>query len=142
MTVYNFGAGPAMLPLPVRDRIKAEWSDWQGLGVSVTEVGHRTKAFQELLKKAEHDLRTLLAIPDNYKVLFLQGGGQGQFALAPMNLLGKNLQADYLIYGLWSEKAYQEAQRYGQIRPIQIASETVPYTLSAEKDWHLNNKVG
>lgn len=111
MTVrpYNFGAGPATLPESVLREAQAELLDWQGLGVSILEIGHRTKQFKQLLEDAEADLRALLQIPDDYHVLFLSGAARSQFAMIPMNLLKKGQTAAYLISGVWSKMAYQEA---------------------------------
>ena len=112
MRVYNFSAGPAALPLEVLEQAKAEMTDWQGSGMSVMEVSHRSKAFVACAQQAEADLRTLLAIPGNYKVLFLQGGATAQFSAVPMNLCGAEATADYLNTGAWSQKAIAEAKRY------------------------------
>ena len=110
--VYNFSAGPAVLPEEVLKEAQADLLDYKGCGMSVMEMSHRSKMFDEIIKEAEADLRKLMNIPDNYKVLFLQGGGSQQFAMVPMNLM-KNKKADYIITGQWAKKAYQEAQIYG-----------------------------
>lgn len=110
--VYNFSAGPAVLPEEVLREAAAEMLDYQGCGMSVMEMSHRSKTFQTFLDEAEADLRDLMQIPQNYKVLFLQGGAHQQFAMIPMNLM-KNRVADYLITGQWAKKAWKEAQRYG-----------------------------
>jgi phosphoserine aminotransferase len=107
---YNFGAGPAMLPEPVLKEAQEELLDWQSLGVSVLEVGHRTAECIYLLKHAEQTLRELLTIPDNYQVLFLGGAARTQFAMIPMNFLHPKEQAGYLITGIWSQMAFEEAQ--------------------------------
>ena len=110
--VYNFSAGPAVLPEEVLKEAQADLLDYKGCGMSVMEMSHRSKMFDDIIKQAEADLRKLMNIPDNYKVLFLQGGGSQQFAMVPMNLM-KNKKADYIITGQWAKKAYQEAQIYG-----------------------------
>ena len=117
--VYNFSAGPAVLPEEVLQEAAAEMMDYRGTGMSVMEMSHRSKAFDDIIKEAEQDLRDLLHIPDNYKVLFLQGGASQQFAAIPMNLM-KNGVADYIITGQWAKKAYQEAQKYG--KAVAVAS--------------------
>jgi len=111
--VYNFSAGPAVLPEEVLKEAAAEMLDYKGTGMSVMEMSHRSKAYQEIISEAEKDLRELANIPDNYKVLFLQGGASQQFAMIPMNLM-KNKKAAYIITGQWAKKAYQEAQIYGE----------------------------
>ncbi len=111
--VYNFSAGPAVLPEPVLQQAAAEMLDYKGTGMSVMEMSHRSKAFQGILDAAEADLRDLMGIPANYKVLFLQGGASTQFAAIPMNLMGGGV-ADYIVSGSWSKKAFKEAQRYGR----------------------------
>ena len=117
--VYNFSAGPAVLPEEVLQEAAAEMMDYKGTGMSVMEMSHRSAAFDEIIKTAEQDLRDLMGIPDNYKVLFLQGGASQQFAAVPMNLM-KNGVADYIVTGQWAKKAYQEAQKYG--KAVKIAS--------------------
>ena len=108
---YNFGAGPATLPTSILLDVQAELLDWQGQGMSILEIGHRTAAFQALMQEAETDLRELLAIPDSYHVLFLGGAARTQFAMIPMNLLSSGQQAGYLLSGVWSEQAYEEARQ-------------------------------
>ncbi|MDO4632349.1 MAG: 3-phosphoserine/phosphohydroxythreonine transaminase [Eubacteriales bacterium] len=115
--VYNFSAGPAVLPEEVLQEVAAEMMDYQGCGMSVMEISHRSKIFDKIIEEAEQDLRDLMEIPDNYKVLFLQGGGSQQFAMIPMNLM-KNKVADYIVTGQWAKKAYQEAQKYGKANKI------------------------
>ena len=115
--VYNFSAGPAVLPEEVLQEVAAEMLDYQGTGMSVMEMSHRSKAYQKIIDTAEADLRELMNIPDNYKVLFLQGGASQQFAMIPMNLM-KNKVADYIITGQWAKKAYQEAQKYGKANAV------------------------
>ena len=109
--VYNFSAGPAVLPEEVLKEAAAEMLDYKGTGMSVMEMSHRSPEFQQIIDEAEQDLRDLMKIPDNYKVLFLQGGASQQFAMIPMNLM-KNRVADYIVTGQWAKKAYQEAQKY------------------------------
>jgi len=113
--VYNFSAGPATLPEQVLQQAQAEMLDWQGSGMSVMEMSHRGKEFMSIATEAEADLRELLAVPDNYKVLFLQGGASSQFAMIPMNLIGRSGKADYFRTGSWSKKAIAEAKRFGDI---------------------------
>ena len=115
--VYNFSAGPAVLPEEVLMEAAAEMLDYNGTGMSVMEMSHRSKAYQKIIDDAEADLRDLMNIPDNYKVLFLQGGASQQFAMIPMNLM-KNGVADYIITGQWAKKAYQEAQKYGKANAV------------------------
>ncbi len=115
--VYNFSAGPSMLPVEVLQEAADEMLDYNGTGMSVMEMSHRSKAFEEIIESAEQDLRDLMNIPDNYKVLFLQGGASQQFSAIPMNLM-KNGVADYIITGQWAKKAYQEAARYGKANKI------------------------
>ena len=117
--VYNFSAGPAVLPEEVLREAADEMLDYQGTGMSVMEMSHRSAAFDEIIKTAEQDLRDLMGIPDNYKVLFLQGGASQQFAAVSMNLM-KNGVADYIVTGQWAKKAYQEAQKYG--KAVKVAS--------------------
>ena len=115
--VYNFSAGPAVLPEEVLKAAAEEMMDYKGTGMSVMEMSHRSKAFEEIIQTAEADLRELMDIPDNYKVLFLQGGASQQFAMIPMNLM-KNKVADYIITGQWAKKAAQEAEKYGKVNRI------------------------
>ena len=115
--VYNFSAGPAVLPEEVLKEAAAEMLDYKGTGMSVMEMSHRSKAFDEIIKDAEKDLRDLMNIPDNYRVIFLQGGASLLFAGVPMNLM-KNGVADYIITGQWAKKAYEEAQKYGTAKAV------------------------
>lgn len=115
--VYNFSAGPAVLPEAVLREAAAEMLDYRETGMSVMEMSHRSKAFEEIIHTAEQDLRDLLKIPNNYKVLFLQGGASQQFAMVPMNLM-KNKSADFIVTGQWAKKAYQEAALYGRANKI------------------------
>lgn len=115
--VYNFSAGPAVLPEEVLKEAAEEILDYKGTGMSVMEMSHRSKAYETIIEEAEQDLRDLMKIPDNYKVLFLQGGASLQFAMLPMNLM-KNKVADYIITGQWAKKAYEEAKIYGKANAI------------------------
>lgn len=115
--VYNFSAGPAVLPEEVLQEAADEMLDYRGTGMSVMEMSHRSKAYDTIIKEAEADLRELMNIPDNYKILFLQGGASQQFAMIPMNLM-KNRVADYIVTGQWAKKAYQEASLYGKANKI------------------------
>jgi phosphoserine aminotransferase len=124
--IYNFSAGPAMLPEEVLKEAADEMLDYRGTGMSVMEMSHRSKAFETIIQEAEKDLRELMNIPDNYKVLFLQGGASQQFAMIPMNLM-KNKVADYIITGQWAKKAYKEAQKYGKANAI-ASSEDKTFT--------------
>mgnify|MGYP002731173924 CR=1 FL=1 len=117
--VYNFSAGPAMLPLEVLQTAASEMLDYHGSGMSVMEMSHRSKVYDNLIKETEADFRSLVGVPDNYKVLFLQGGGSTQFAEVPMNLM-KNGKAAYIVTGQWAKKAWKEAQKYGDA--IKVAS--------------------
>jgi len=116
--VYNFSAGPAALPEDVLKQAGDELLDWHGAGMSVMEMSHRGKEFMSIASEAEADLRELMAIPDNYKVLFLQGGASSQFAMVPLNLMGSTGKADYTRTGSWSKKAIAEAKRYGEVNVI------------------------
>lgn len=115
--VYNFSAGPAVLPEEVLKEAQEEMLDYRGCGMSVMEMSHRSSVFQQIIDEAESDLRQLMNIPEEYKVLFLQGGASLQFAMIPMNLM-KNRVADYIVTGQWAKKAYQEAQKYGKANKI------------------------
>jgi len=117
--VYNFSAGPAVLPEEVLREAAEEMLDYKGSGMSVMEMSHRSKVYDGIIKEAEADLRELMGIPDNYKVLFLQGGASQQFAMIPMNLM-KHKKAAYIVTGQWAKKAFQEAQNYGQA--VKVAS--------------------
>ncbi len=115
--VYNFSAGPAVLPEAVLQEAANEMLDYRGLGMSVMEMSHRSDAYQKIIDTAEADLRDLMGVPDNYKVLFMQGGASQQFAMVPMNLM-KNKVADYIVTGVWAKKACQEAAMYGQANVV------------------------
>ncbi|MGG3449175.1 3-phosphoserine/phosphohydroxythreonine transaminase [Domibacillus aminovorans] len=116
--VYNFSAGPSMLPLEVLEKAQSELTNYAGSGMSVMELSHRSKWFTDIIETAEAVLRKLMNIPDNYKVLFLQGGASQQFAMIPMNLFAGSKKADYVNTGSWSEKAIEEARKYGEVRVI------------------------
>ncbi len=133
--VYNFAAGPAMLPEEVLVRAQQEMLNWQDTGVSIMEIGHRTTTFQDMLNKLESKLRKMMNIPHNYKLLFLPGGGQGHFSFLPMNLTGHNKKVDYIVSGIWSERAAKYAKRYADVNIVTTAS------LSAVPDvstWNLS----
>jgi phosphoserine aminotransferase len=121
--VYNFSAGPSMLPEAVLKQAAAEMLDYQGSGQSVMEMSHRSKVYDGIIKGAESLLREVMQIPDNYKVLFLQGGASSQFAMVPMNLMTKNRKADYVLSGSFSTKAYKEASRYGDCKAVASSKE-------------------
>lgn len=136
--VFNFSAGPAMLPESVLEQARAEMLDWQGTGMSVMEMSHRGKEFMSIAEKAEADLRHLLNIGDDYKVLFLQGGASSQFAMVPINLLGAKTTADYLNTGQWSKKAIGEARRYCEVN-VAATSEASGFSTIPDRDqWRLN----
>ena len=141
MRAYNFCAGPAALPTAVLERAQRELPNWHQRGLSIMEMSHRSADFMSVAHKAEADLRTLLAIPDNYKVLFLQGGASLQFSAIPLNLLGKNNKADYIDTGIWSQKAIEEAQRYGDIH-VAASSQANGYSEVPEQSaWQLRDDV-
>jgi len=135
--IYNFSAGPAVLPKPVLERAQAEMLDWHGSGMSVMEMSHRGKEFTSILEKTEADLRTLLSIPNNYKVLFLQGGAIAENAIIPLNLLaGKS--ADYVVTGAWSKRSVEDARAFGTIN-IAASSEADGFTRVPDfSSWQLN----
>ena len=125
--IYNFSAGPAVLPEEVLREAADEMLDYKGSGMSVMEMSHRSKVYDNIIKEAEADLREIMNIPDNYKVLFLQGGASQQFAMIPMNLM-KNKKAGYIVTGQWAKKAYQEAKIYGEaVELASSADETFSY---------------
>lgn len=121
---FNFGAGPAMLPAEVIRRITQELFDWNGTGVSVMEIGHRTQQFQELLTNLQLKLRNLLNIPNNYQIALVSGGAQGQFDAVPMNMLGSKHKADYFITGTWSKKAAEFAKKHAEVNIVATASKS------------------
>lgn len=116
--VYNFSAGPSTLPVPVLEKAAAQMMDYEGCGQSVMEMSHRSKVFDKIIKDAEANFRSLMQIPDNYKVLFLQGGASTQFSAIPLNFMNGSGKADYIITGQWAKKAYQEAQKYGDVKAV------------------------
>lgn len=116
--VYNFSAGPSMLPIEVLEDAAANLTNYKGCGTSVMEMSHRSKEFQQIIDDAEANLRKLMNIPENYKVLFLQGGGTLQFSMVPMNLMTKNKKADYIITGSWGKKAAKEAAKFGDVKIV------------------------
>lgn len=136
--IFNFSAGPAALPTEVLERARDELLDWHGSGTSVMEMSHRGKDFMSIAAKAEADLRELMAIPDNYKVLFLQGGASSQFAMVPINLLGDKTTADYLLTGQWSKKAVAEAKRYCDVNIVADTSDSNFTTVPAEDSLNFN----
>lgn len=136
--IYNFAAGPAVLPREVLIQAQQELPDWHGSGMSVMEMSHRGKEFMSIAAEVQADLRDLMAIPNNYKVLFLQGGAHSQFAMVPMNLLRGKKKADYLNSGLWSKKAIAEAARYCDVNII-ASSEDRNFTYAPpESEWKLS----
>jgi len=135
--IYNFSAGPAVLPKAVLQRAQAEMLDWHGSGMSVMEMSHRGKEFTSILEKTESDLRKLLNIPQNYKVLFLQGGAIAENAMIPLNLLNGG-EADYVVTGAWSKRSVEDASAYGKIN-VAASSEAEKFTnVPAYSDWKLN----
>ncbi len=132
---YNFSAGPAVLPEAVLEQAKAELLDWRGSGMSVMEMSHRGKEFISIAAQAETDLRDLLDIPADYKVLFLQGGATSQFAMAPMNLLRGKTRADYLNTGQWSKKAISEAKRFCQVNVVASSEANNFTTIPPRNEW-------
>jgi phosphoserine aminotransferase len=138
--IFNFSAGPAVLPKPVLERAQAEMLDWHGSGMSVMEMSHRGKEFTSILEKTEADLRSLMAIPANYKVLFLQGGAIAENAMVPMNLLADK-SADYVVTGAWSKRSVEDARAFGQI-DIAANSEQGGFThVPAFDGWQLNKNA-
>lgn len=138
--VYNFGAGPGMLPEDVMRKAQAEMLDWHGTGMSIMELGHRGPEFQAVAAQAEADLRELMNIPKNYHVLFLTGGATAQFAMIPMNLMSERKKADYIDTGIWSKKAIDEAKRFGTVN-VAAASGTkhnLVY-IPEQSAWHLQS---
>ena len=136
--VFNFSAGPAVLPEPVLQQAAAEMLDWHGSGMSVMEMSHRGKEFIEIHANAEADLRELMGIPKNYKVLFLQGGASAQFAVIPMNLLRGKTKADYVNTGQWSKKAISDAKKYCKVN-VAASSEAENFTRAPKQsEWKLD----
>ena len=138
MRVFNFSAGPAALPEPVLQQAAAEMLDWNGSGMSVMEMSHRGPEFMGIHAQAMALVRELLAVPAGYQVLFMQGGGLGENAIVPLNLLGANPKADFVVTGSWSKKSYKEAQRYGDIRLAVDAAQNGLYQgIPPASDWKL-----
>ncbi|MCP3664473.1 MAG: 3-phosphoserine/phosphohydroxythreonine transaminase [Gammaproteobacteria bacterium] len=135
--VYNFSAGPAALPEEVLRQAQGEMLDWHGAGMSVMEMSHRGKPFMSIAAQAETDLRELMGIPENYKVMFLQGGASSQFSMVPMNLLGEKTSADYINTGSWSKKAIAEAKKYCEVN-VAGASPDGVFTAPAEDELQFN----
>ncbi len=136
MRVHNFSAGPAALPVEVLQQVQSELLDWQGSGMSVMEISHRSKAFIRMAEQAEQDLRELLAVPGNYRVLFLQGGASGQFAAVPLNLAPAEATVDYVNTGNWSKKAIGEAQRYcARVNVVADAANSGYNAVPAQATW-------
>jgi phosphoserine aminotransferase len=138
---HNFCAGPAALPTAVLERAQAEMIDWHGKGLSVMEMSHRSDEYVAIAEKAEQDLRDLLAVPSNYKVLFMQGGASQQFAQIPLNLLPDDGVADYVETGIWSKKAIQEAARFGQVNVAASAKGLDYFAIPGQNDWNLSQNA-
>ncbi len=138
MRAINFSAGPAVLPEPVLQQAAAEMLDWHGSGMSVMEMSHRGKEFIAIAAKAEADLRTLLAIPANYKVLFLQGGAIGENAIVPMNLLGARTSIDFVNTGEWSKKSIKEAKKYAKVNVAASAEDRNFTYVPPQATWKLD----
>ncbi|MES9949720.1 MAG: 3-phosphoserine/phosphohydroxythreonine transaminase [Candidatus Thiodiazotropha sp.] len=136
--VFNFSAGPAMLPEEVLQQAREEMLDWRGSGMSVMEMSHRGKEFMSIAEQAESDLRALLQIPDNYKVMFLQGGASSQFAMVPLNLTRENPKVDYINTGSWSKKAIAEAKRFATVNLVASTEETRFTTTPGQSELNLD----
>jgi phosphoserine aminotransferase len=136
--IFNFSAGPAVLPLPVLQQVQAELLNYRGTGMSVMEMSHRSPAFDGIIQEAEADLRALLDIPDDYHVLFLQGGATLQFAMVPMNLLKPTVSADYILTGAWAQAAYKEAGKLGLARNAGSSEATGFNTVPGQAALHLD----
>lgn len=136
--VFNFSAGPAVLPVPVLEQVQSELLEYDNVGASVMEISHRGGDFIDIAARAEADLRELMQIPDNYKVLFLQGGATLQFAMIPMNLLRGRKRVDYAKTGHWSVKAIAEAKRYAEVNVVATSEETNFTTLPPQSEWSLD----
>ncbi len=135
MRVFNFSAGPAMLPLEVLERVRDELTDWQASGMSVMEISHRSTAFVGVAQQAEADLRELLAVPSNYQVLFLQGGARGQFSAIPLNLAAAGASVDYVNTGSWSKKALTDARRFCNVNVVADAADSGYNTIPPVAEW-------
>lgn len=133
--VFNFSAGPSVLPVEVIEKVQSELLNYQGSGQSIMEMSHRSKEFVKVMEDAEKDLREILEIPDNYKVLFLQGGATLQFAMVPINLLRNSKKADYIVAGTWGKKAAKEAEKFGDIKVVASSQDdTFTYIPKVSKD--------
>jgi len=139
--VFNFSAGPAALPLEVLEEARVGLADWQGSGMSVMEISHRSKAFAAVAEQAEADLRELLSIPDDYAVLFLQGGATQQFALIPLNLCPEGASVDYLVTGSWSKKAAKEARALCDVNVVADGAESSYTDVPARDDWQCDSQA-
>lgn len=138
--VFNFSPGPAMLPEAVLVQAQKEFLNWRETGMSVMEIGHRGEMFGEIAEKTEADVRELLSVPANYQILFLPGGAQLQFSLIPMNLLGEKKSADYMNTGIWSKKALDEGNRYGQMNEVgQMSEREGKAFIPPQEEWRLNS---
>lgn len=140
---YNFSAGPAMLPAPVLSKAQHELTNWRGLGISVMEISHRDPIYVQMTEEAEQDLRDLMSIPDNYSVLFMHGGGRGQFSAVPQNIASADATVDYLDSGIWSQFAIREAQKYvGQVNVVARVTETAAGKAIPDfSDWQLSTNA-
>lgn len=136
--VFNFGAGPSMMPEAVLDRARADMLDWRHSGMSPMEVSHRSNLFQDLLIEIQQKCREIFSIPSHYQVLFLAGGAQGQFAAVPLNLTAKNSQVDYLHSGVWSGLAVEEAQKYAQVNVAASGQSSQFFSFPEPHNWQLN----
>ncbi len=133
--VYNFSAGPSQLPVEVLKQAADEMLNYGGTGTSVMEMSHRSKAFEKIINEARDDFREIMHVPDNYEILFLQGGASAQFSAIPMNFMNKNNKADFIITGNWAKKAFQEAQRYGDAKAVaSSADQTFTYIPKTTKE--------
>ncbi len=141
LSVYNFGAGPAMLPRAVMQQAQAELLDWHGSGISIIEMSHRSKEFAVIVEQSEADLRALLQIPDNYKVLFIQGGATSQFAMVPLNLTGPQDVADYVQTGNWANRAIKEAKRHCRVNIVANSEADNYRSLPARESWQVSEQA-
>ncbi|MCL6417004.1 3-phosphoserine/phosphohydroxythreonine transaminase [Aestuariirhabdus sp. Z084] len=139
--LYNFCAGPAALPTEVLERAQREMLDWGGLGLSVMEMSHRSDEFQSIAKAAEADLRELLQVPDDYRVLFIQGGATAQFSAVPLNLMELGGEADYLDTGLWSGKAIDEARRFGKVNVVASGKSLAYSSIASQDNWQISERA-
>ncbi len=139
--ILNFSAGPAVLPLPVLEQAQRDLVALPGVGMSILEISHRSKTFDEIIGQAESSLRELLGIPDNYRVLFLQGGASLQFSMVPMNLLPKDGSADYIITGSWSKKAAKEAKRVGKVNIVATTEDSIFSRIPQQRELKLDNRA-